>query len=360
MNRGRNPLRGSQVTANAILKENSYSSKYKLILKNLIPNPRESRAFMNITNLYKPQEEPRKGQRLRNSRPANVSFRSSNNPASRQTNATVVLPELIPKQTKPAVSIRGNPQECEEYVEEIDKHLLSIEGRHRIEADYMDKQEDINTSMRAILVDWLVDVHVKFKLRSETLFLTVNIIDRYLQKEQVNKDSLQLVGVTAAFISSKYEEIYPPEIKDFVYITDFAYTKEQLLSTEQKILCALGFNLNATSSNRFLQRFTRLSDFPKKAIFLAQYLVELSLIESGMLVYTPSTLAASAICLSNKLCCEEYKEIKGFPKESLNKCMKNMVTMLQEAPNGSLQAVRRKFSTVKFMEVAQIKISKRS
>lgn len=358
MNRARNPLRGSQATANAVLKENSYSSKYRLILKNLVPNPRESRAFMNITNLCKPQEEPRKVQRLRNSRPANVSFRCSNTLTNRQVNATVVLPQLPLKHAKPAA--RESPQECEEYVEEIDKYLLSIEERYRIEADYMDRQEDINTSMRAILVDWLVDVHVKFKLCSETLFLTVNIIDRYLQKEQVNKDSLQLVGVTAAFISSKYEEIYPPELKDFVYITDFAYTKAQLLSTEQKILSALGFNLSVPSSNRFLQRFARLSNSPKKATFLAQYLLELSLIESGMLVHTPSTLAAAAACLSNKLCCEEYKEIKGFPKENLNKCMKNMVTMLQEAPNGSLQAVRRKFSTVKFMEVAQIKISKRS
>lgn len=79
--------------------------------------------------------------------------------------------------------------------------------------------------MRAILIDWLVDVHLKFKLLPETLYITVSIIDRFLERIKVSKSRLQLVGVTALFIASKYEEIYPPELKDFVYITDRAYTK---------------------------------------------------------------------------------------------------------------------------------------
>jgi G2/mitotic-specific cyclin-B, other len=79
--------------------------------------------------------------------------------------------------------------------------------------------------MRSILVDWLIEVHLKFKLLPETLFITVSIIDRFLEKVRVQKSRLQLVGVTALFIASKYEEIYPPELKDFVYITDGAYKK---------------------------------------------------------------------------------------------------------------------------------------
>jgi hypothetical protein len=90
-------------------------------------------------------------------------------------------------------------------------------------------QTDINEKMRAILVDWLIDVHLKFKLLPETLYLTVEYIDRYLNKEPVTRKKLQLVGVTAMLIASKYEEIYAPEIRDFVYITDKAYTKEEIL-----------------------------------------------------------------------------------------------------------------------------------
>ena len=83
--------------------------------------------------------------------------------------------------------------------------------------------------MRAILIDWLVEVHLKFKLLQETLFLTINIIDRFLERVTLSKSKLQLLGVTALFIASKYEEIYPPELKDFIYITDRAYSKEELL-----------------------------------------------------------------------------------------------------------------------------------
>ena len=62
----------------------------------------------------------------------------------------------------------------------------------------------------------------------ESLFLTVNLIDRYLEKMQVTKDSLQLVGVSAMLIACKYEEIWPPLIKDYIHISDNVYTKEQI------------------------------------------------------------------------------------------------------------------------------------
>lgn len=90
--------------------------------------------------------------------------------------------------------------------------------------------------MRSILIDWLVEVHLKFKLVPETLYLTVNLIDWYLSQVSVNREKLQLVGVTAMLIASKYEEIYAPEVQDFVYITDKAYTKEEILDCEQRML----------------------------------------------------------------------------------------------------------------------------
>lgn len=101
---------------------------------------------------------------------------------------------------------------------------------------YMERQNDIHEKMRSILIDWLVEVHLKFKLVPESLYLTVNLIDRYLEKEQVSRQKLQLIGVTAMLIACKYEEIYPPIVKDFVYITDNAYSKEEILATERKML----------------------------------------------------------------------------------------------------------------------------
>lgn len=97
--------------------------------------------------------------------------------------------------------------------------------------------------MRAILIDWLVDVHLKFKLLPETLFLTVNLIDRYLSVKSVQRSKLQLVGVSAMLITTKYEEIYPPTVKDFVYITDNAYSKEEVLDMESDVLSTLDFDI---------------------------------------------------------------------------------------------------------------------
>ena len=134
-------------------------------------------------------------------------------------------------------------QSCSEYAFEIFNFLKEEEVKTLAKPGYMSKQEDINEKMRSILIDWLVEVHLKFKLVPETLFLTVNLIDRYLMKNQVTRQKLQLIGVTAMLVASKYEEIYAPIVKDFVYITDNAYSKEEILEMERKMLQTLDFNI---------------------------------------------------------------------------------------------------------------------
>ena len=149
--------------------------------------------------------------------------------------------EQIERQTDPVDSgDLEDPQTCAEYAADIYHWLRASESdqgnNNVVSHTYMQRQEDINERMRSILIDWLVEVHLKFKLVPESLYLTVNLIDRYLDKEQVNRQKLQLVGVTAMLIACKYEEIYPPIVKDFVYITDNAYTKEEILEQERKML----------------------------------------------------------------------------------------------------------------------------
>ena len=167
---------------------------------------------------------------------------------------------------------------------------------------YMEKvQSDINEKMRSILVDWLVEVHLKFKLVPESLYLTVNLIDRFLEKEQVSRQKLQLVGVTAMLIACKYEEIYPPIVKDFVYITDNAYSKEEILQMEKKMLTLLDFNIQITSSFRFLERFAKIAKADNLIFNLSRYLIELSLVNYRMLRFSASNLAASSLYLSLKM-----------------------------------------------------------
>ena len=86
--------------------------------------------------------------------------------------------------------------------------------------------------MRAILIDWLIDVHIKFKLWPETLFLTIHLIDRLCEFTKVKKSEMQLVGISAMLIAAKYEEIYPPTLKDFVYICNNGFSASQILGME--------------------------------------------------------------------------------------------------------------------------------
>lgn len=155
--------------------------------------------------------------------------------------------------------------------------------------------------MRAILVDWIIEVHLKFKLLPETLFITINLIDRYLSIVSIKRNSLQLVGVTAMFIASKYEEIYAPEVRDFVYITDNAFSKTEIFEMEHSMLAALNFNVASCTPYRFLERFYKVASESPRLWNLVRYLIELPLIEQRMLKYTPSNLAASAVYLGLKI-----------------------------------------------------------
>ena len=141
------------------------------------------------------------------------------------------------------------------------------------------------------------------------------MIDRYLSKEVISRRKLQLVGISAMLISSKYEEIYPPEIKDFTYITDRAYSKEDVLQMESQVLGILEFNVTVPSCYRFLERFARLSNLEiahfanaqgngstgLRTFMFARYLTELALVDYNMLRYTPRQVAAASIYIALRL-----------------------------------------------------------
>ena len=113
--------------------------------------------------------------------------------------------------------------------------------------------------MRAILIDWLIDVQRKFRLRHHTIFIAVNLIDRTLEKVLIQKSQLQLLGITSLFIASKYEEIYPPPLKEYTYVCADAYNDEDLLKMEALIFEAIDFNLVFTS------RFSLYSAYSKES-----------------------------------------------------------------------------------------------
>ncbi|KAG8065781.1 hypothetical protein GUJ93_ZPchr0004g38949 [Zizania palustris] len=248
----------------------------------------------------------------------------------------------------------GNPLAATEYVEEMYKFYRENEETSCVQPDYMSSQEDINEKMRAILIDWLIEVHYKFDLMDETLFLTVNIIDRFLEKQVVPRKELQLVGVTAMFLACKYEEVSVPVVEDLVLISDRAYTKGQILEMEKLILNTLQFNMSVPTPYVFMRRFLKAANSDKQLELLSFFLLELSLVEYQMLKYKPSLLAAAAVytaqCAISRWqhwtkICELHSRYTG---DQLLECSRMMVDFHQKAGAGKLTGVHRKYSTFKF------------
>lgn len=255
----------------------------------------------------------------------------------------------------------NDPLCAAEYINYIMDHLHETEGTRIASPNYMAlKQNDINAKMREILIDWLVEVHLKFKLRPETLFLTVNLIDRFLEIKQVSRTKLQLVGCTAMLIASKYEEIYAPEVRDFVYISDKAYTRDQILSMESIMLNALGFHCTTPSSLRFIERLIKVSGADQKQEALCKYLVELPLQDYKFLQFLPSTIAASAMYLSNEILGKQAWSplLQAHSKktsEQISVCVKELRALAAAEPV-KYKAVRKKYSHKKFVEVSKLSV----
>lgn len=194
----------------------------------------------------------------------------------------------------------NDPLCATEYVQDMYYFFRTKEQSTSVRPVYMENQPHINERMRSILVDWLVEVHLKFKLVPETLYLTVNVIDRFLDIGQVTRPKLQLVGVTALLIASKYEEIYPPELRDLVYICDHAYRKEQILEMEETILKALEYKITIPSAHAFLVRFLKAAHADRKIVQLSCFILDGTLQSYSLLHYLPSQLAAAAVLIARK------------------------------------------------------------
>ena len=251
-------------------------------------------------------------------------------------------------------------QFAEEYQEEIIPYLISLEYKKRINPNYMLKQSDINEKMRMILIDWLIEVHLKFKLLPETLFLTINFIDRYLQNNQTKRDKLQLIAVSSLLIACKYEEIYPPEISSFVYITDNAYKKEDILNYEIKILEDLEYDLTYPSILRYFEIVTIKLGLPNDKTFYNKMMCLSELCLSKLIFYNFTYLELVLACalflfeknlfmtqsvISHFNLGEDYQKL-----EKINNCIfeiKKLLEFMNENKN-IFKGVRQKYALEKY------------
>lgn len=166
---------------------------------------------------------------------------------------------------------------------------------------YMDTQAEIQWSMRSVLMDWLVQVHHRFNLLPETLYLCVNYIDRFLSNKIVSLGKLQLVGATAIFVAAKYEEINCPSVQEIVYMVDGGYTVDEILKAERFMLTMLQFELGWPGPMSFLRRISKADDYDLETRTLAKYFLELTIMDERFIGSPPSYAAAGAHCLARMM-----------------------------------------------------------
>jgi len=273
--------------------------------------------------------------------------------------ATAPLTDVV--SLEKALAVLPDTQLVQEYVPDIINRLFANEALALPQADYMDHQTDITGKMRMILNDWLIEVHMKYRLATATLHLAVNLIDRYLSKKQITRKMLQLIGVAAMFIASKFEEINPPELRDWVYITDGAYTKDDVLMTECDMLQTLSFKIVVPTAAHFFDQLADANGCDAVHRSVAQYLLELGLLDIRVLQYKPSQVVAAALLLSNELFIrsaawpEAMIQQSRHSEQMLRVCAEELRQLWKAdraGAGGQLQAVHKKFSTPMHHSVA--------
>ena len=185
---------------------------------------------------------------------------------------------------------------------------------------YLTRQNEINEKMRNILIDWLIDVHFKFGFTDETLFMTISIIDRYLSISQITRANFQLLGITALMIACKHEEIDLPKIDDFIYITDNAYVKSEVIKMEFDVLSKLNFAFLYPSPIKFFEYLSFHFNFEKKHHMMGKYLMETFLLDVKNAKYKPSIISCACTYIVMK-----FFKMKNY-QESYNKKFYNLDT----------------------------------
>jgi hypothetical protein len=168
--------------------------------------------------------------------------------------------------------------------------------------EYMDGQDYLTWEMRQTLVDWLLQVHLRYHMMPETIWIAINIIDRFLTKRVVSIAKLQLVGVTAILIASKYEETLAPGIEEFASLTRNAYSREEILKGERVILQTLDFRISQyCSPYTWMRRISKADNYDIQTRTLSKFLTEVTLLDHRFLRAKPSVVAAVGMYTARRM-----------------------------------------------------------
>lgn len=246
-----------------------------------------------------------------------------------------------------------DPLMVAEYAPEIFEYLRDLEVQSIPNPNYMNHQDDLEWETRGILVDWLIEVHTRFRLLPETLFLAVNVIDRFLSEKVVQLNRLQLVGITAMFIASKYEEVLSPHVANFRHVADDGFSESEILSAERFLLTTLDYNLSYPNPMNFLRRISKADNYDIQTRTVGKYLMEISLLDHRFMEFRPSHVAAGAMYLARVILDrgewdETLSYYAGYTEEEILPVFNLMVDYL--ARPSVHEAFFKKYASKKFLK----------
>ena len=249
-----------------------------------------------------------------------------------------------------------------EYFDELYRNLLLDETKNyqKININYIFQQSHINTKMRAILIDWIIEINFHCNFNQKTLFNTIYIIDAYLSKNNIETKYFQLLGLASLVISCKENEIVYPDLNTFLHMTNDAYKIYQLINMENKIIKSLNYDFLTPTSDEFFDLFAEYYYFTDKQIFSGNYFLEASLLDSNLIKYKPSTIGIACCYIVMK-----YFNLIGINsllnntiintiQKDVKNCASELYILVKNLSKSSLKAIKEKYMSHKFLKVAEL------
>ncbi len=219
----------------------------------------------------------------------------------------------------------------------------------------------INERHRSVGIEWLSYVNHHFNQSNETLFLCINIMDRYISKKQISLDIYQLVGIASFLIASKYEDTFSPTIEELIYISKNMYTHEDILLMEKEILNTLNFDIFSVSAYHFFSYFYIISNINNKKLFhLGHLILEICLLNIEIMSYNQSLLAIGAYliakkCLQIKGGTNNIKMFYNYNEKEIKEMQKRIIIFLSNVVySDKNNLIMEKFELNKYMCVSYV------
>ncbi|OLY77790.1 G2/mitotic-specific cyclin cdc13 [Smittium mucronatum] len=284
-----------------------------------------------------------------------ISLSHSSNPTLSSRSTTLPHKDIQPLDiniNKPSwddldLEDKDDPLMVSDYISDIICYLLANEEKTMPLPNYILKQPEITWSMRELLVEWVIRIHHQMMMLPETLFLAVNLIDRFLSKRFVASSKFQLVGIVGLLIASKYEEMNTHSVKDFLMTADNAYSEEDVFSAERFMLRVLDFDISFSGPLTFLRRTSKADGYNLQNRTVAKYFLEIGLVDHTFLFFKPSLLAASSIYLARKIFgCQKWDanmvHYSNYTENQLFPCVNSLINYLARPDTSS--ALNSKYS----------------